>query len=82
LPLQCSPYEAVRLGMMRLGLIATAKEVRSLSRLRGGMGWGLPRIKLPVWREPPPGAQRRPPPQAGEVKRVCGQTDLTKVILL
>jgi hypothetical protein len=53
LPLQCSPYEAVKLGMMRLGLIATAKEVRSLSRLRGGMGWGLPRIKLPVWREPP-----------------------------
>ena len=73
--------------MMKLGLIATTKKVRSLSRLRGRAGVGVsPRATLPEWREPPPGASRRPkselrssrPPQAGEVKRVRGQIDLTK----
>src|SRR5262245_57793502 len=29
---------------------------------------------LPMWREPPPGASRRPLPQAGEVERVRGCT--------
>src|SRR5919198_2779747 len=57
---------------MKLDLIATTNEVRSLSRLRGRVGVGVsPRVTLPEWREPPPGASRRPPPQAGEVKRVC-----------
>src|SRR5690349_21623871 len=59
--------------------IVTAQEVRSLSRLRGRAGVGVsPRLTLPEWREPPPGASRRPPPQAGEVKRACGQVDSTK----
>src|SRR6516225_2988820 len=47
--------------------------LRSLSRLRGRAGVGvLPQRTLPVWGEPPPGASRRPPPQAGEVSRACG----------
>jgi hypothetical protein len=47
--------------------------------LAGRAGEGVsPQSRLSMWREPPPGASRRPPPQAGEVKRVCGELDLTK----
>src|SRR5687768_912440 len=72
---------------MKLDLIAATKKVLSLSRLRGRVGVGVsPRATLPEWREPRPGAPRRPkselrssrPPQAGEVKRACGQIDLIK----
>jgi hypothetical protein len=41
--------------MIKLDLIATRKEVRSLSRLRGRAGEGVsPRATLPEWREPHP----------------------------
>jgi hypothetical protein len=63
---------------MGLGLIVSTTEVRPLSRLRGRAGVGVvPQRTLPVWRKPPPGASRRPPPQAGEVERACGPTDST-----
>src|SRR3954454_20279619 len=42
---------------MKLGQIATAKEPRSLSSLRGRVGVGVsPRVI--VWREPPPASHR------------------------
>src|SRR5882757_1536959 len=42
---------------MRLGRMATAKGLRSLSRLRGRVGVGVvPRFTLFVWREFPPPA--------------------------
>jgi len=41
--------------------IVTTKKVRSLSRQRGRVGVVVPpQATLPEWREPPPGASRRP----------------------
>src|SRR5689334_19732928 len=57
--------------------IRSARKVRSLPRLRGRAGVGAS-LRLPEWREPPPGASRRPPPQAGEVKRARGHFDSAK----
>src|SRR3954468_20624217 len=69
--------------MMRLGRMAAAKGLRSLSGLRGTAGVGVaPRVALFEWREFSAARRalraRRPPPQAGEVKRAGGRADSTK----
>jgi hypothetical protein len=68
---------------MRLGRMATAKGLRSFSRLRRRVGVGvLPRFMLVVWKEFPPASHHSMrcdlPAQAGEVQQVRGQADSTK----
>jgi hypothetical protein len=55
-------------------------EVRSLSRLRERAGVRVsPRVV--VWREPSPGATRRPLPQAGEVEFAGRPIQSTRIAL-
>jgi hypothetical protein len=77
---------------MRLGRMATAKGLRSLSRLRGRderssllEGWGGGAAAIHTGRVERVSPTRiasfdamRPPPQAGEVQQVRGQADSTK----
>jgi hypothetical protein len=66
--------------VLRLHRVTSTTELRSLSRLRGRAGVGVPpRVRLFVWREPPPAAlfeRADLPPQAGEVKQARGRPSL------